>query len=183
MTTIGECNDCPSGYFCSNRGATEPAGMCRQGHICYARALIEDPVYNNDPSGNKTIITYGDLCHPGKYCPQGSSAMIDCPRGSYNPDRGGVSEALACKQCDPGKYCNGTALTAITGEAVLVDPALEVCSLWSAVAMFQTVRSVTSQSIFNVALEIGKSPDLKCIISNMKKPSMTCQIYYNIYGL
>jgi len=118
MTTITECSDCPAGYYCSDRGSTAPAGKCKAGHICYGNALIEDPVYNDDPSGNKTIITYGDLCHPGKYCPQGASAMIDCPRGTYNPDKGGVSELLSCKPCDPGKYCNGTALTAVSGKAV-----------------------------------------------------------------
>jgi len=41
--------------------------------------------------------------------------MIACPRGTYNPDRSGQSEAQACKPCDPGKYCNGTALSEVSG--------------------------------------------------------------------
>lgn len=41
--------------------------------------------------------------------------MIDCPTGTYNADKGGYSEATACKACDPGSYCNGTGLTATSG--------------------------------------------------------------------
>ena len=49
------------------------------------------------------------------YCPEGTAFMIPCPRGTYNPDRSGASLAEACKPCDPGKYCNGTGLTDVSG--------------------------------------------------------------------
>ena len=115
MSTIDECTPCPSGYFCRDKGSVAPTGMCKAGHICYGSATDDDPVYNNDTAGNKTIILYGDLCWPGYYCPQGTSLMVECPRGTYNPDKGGVSAEAACKPCDAGQYCNGTALTAVTG--------------------------------------------------------------------
>lgn len=115
MTSIDNCTECPAGYYCQDRGLSEPTGLCKAGHICYGGALADDPVYNNDPSGNQTIITWGDTCHEGYYCPEGTALMIPCPRGTYNPDRSGQSEGAACKPCDPGKYCNGTALTAPTG--------------------------------------------------------------------
>lgn len=115
MTSIDNCTECPAGYYCQDRGLSEPTGMCKAGHICYGGALADDPVYNNDPSGNQTIITWGDTCHEGYYCPEGTALMIPCPRGTYNPDRSGQSEAAACKPCDPGKYCNSTALTDTTG--------------------------------------------------------------------
>ena len=50
------------------------------------------------------------------YCPAGTAVMIACPRGTYNPDRGGISEAANCRPCDPGLYCNGTALIEPTGQ-------------------------------------------------------------------
>ena len=88
--------------------------MCKAGHICYLNALEDDPVFNNDTAGNLTIITYGDLCHPGYYCDKGTSHMQECPQGTYNKDYGGDS-IMSCLDCDPGKYCNGTAQIDITG--------------------------------------------------------------------
>lgn len=129
-TNISDCEPCPPGRYCQNRGATEVTGMCKAGHICYGLALYNDPVYNNDTSGNKTAILWGDTCHPGYYCPQGTSVMVPCPRGTYNPDRSGTSEAASCKSCDPGKYCNGTALTEVTGQLYF---------LWLLILHFVTV--------------------------------------------
>ena len=51
MSDISECLDCPLGKYCAERGAIEPSGNCRAGHICYLNALIADPVYNNDSAG------------------------------------------------------------------------------------------------------------------------------------
>ncbi|RUS80254.1 hypothetical protein EGW08_011983, partial [Elysia chlorotica] len=116
LTTLSECTICPRGYYCRDRGATAPTGMCNAGHICYEGAMDDDPVYNDDPSGNNTVVTYGDTCHEGYYCPQGTSFMIPCPIGTYNPSRSGKSESAACLPCDAGKYCNGTALTTPTGD-------------------------------------------------------------------
>lgn len=132
MTSIENCTACPAGYYCQDRGLFQPTGKCKAGHICYGGATASDPVYNNDPSGNKTIITWGDSCHAGYYCPEGTALMVACPRGTYNPDRRGQTEE-ACVKCDPGKYCNGTALTEpsglclpgyyCTGNSSLPDPA------------------------------------------------------------
>ncbi|CAC5381825.1 unnamed protein product [Mytilus coruscus] len=116
MTDIANCTDCPAGSFCQDRGSVNVTGPCKAGHICYGNALSDDPVYNNDTAGNKTIITYGDTCHPGYYCLAGTAVMTPCPRGTYNPDRGGTSEAAACLPCDPGTYCNDTALTDVSGD-------------------------------------------------------------------
>lgn len=115
MTSIDNCTACPAGYYCQNRGLTNMTGKCRAGHICYGSALSIDPVFNNDTSNNNTILLYGDSCHPGYYCPEGTAIMIPCPRGTYSPDRLLKAES-ECKSCDPGKYCNGTALTAPTGK-------------------------------------------------------------------
>jgi hypothetical protein len=118
MTDIANCTDCPAGYYCQDRGSVNITGPCKAGHICYGNALSDDPVFNNDTAGNKTAITYGDTCHAGYYCLAGTAVMTPCPRGTYNPDRGGISESAACKPCDPGKYCNDTALTEVSGNKI-----------------------------------------------------------------
>ncbi len=115
---ITDCMPCPAGYYCDQRGATEPTGQCSPGHVCFGSALIPDPIFNDDPTGNKTIIDFGDQCRSGHYCPAGSSNMIGCPRGTYNPDRG-KSDLSSCLPCDPGYYCDGTNLTAPTGKVGL----------------------------------------------------------------
>ena len=45
----------------------------------------------------------------------GTAFEEKCPVGTYNPSRGGESRETACLPCDPGKYCNSTALTEPTG--------------------------------------------------------------------
>ena len=119
MTHIDNCTDCYAGQYCQDRAITAPSGVCTTGHICYENALSADPVYNNDPTGNLIIITYGDRCHPGNYCPAGTSIMIACPQGTYNQYYSGTSESASCTPCDPGKYCNGTALTEVTGTRLI----------------------------------------------------------------
>ena len=117
MYEESECTDCPLGQYCPDRGATSPAGDCDAGHICYSNAIISDGVYNLDPADNKTIITFGDLCHPGYYCPKGTTFMHLCPLGTYNPVQGASAEA-DCLPCDPGKYCNDSAITAVSGRTL-----------------------------------------------------------------
>ncbi|PIK35709.1 hypothetical protein BSL78_27465 [Apostichopus japonicus] len=107
QTHIGNCTDCPPGYYCSDRGAIAPTGLCSAGHICYLNGLFATPVYNDDPSDDQTIITWGDQCHEGKYCPEGTTYMVDCPKGTYLDFLGAESE-LDCKDCNPGKFCNET---------------------------------------------------------------------------
>lgn len=40
----------------------------------------------------------GAPCTPGHYCPEGSSVMIPCPAGTYNPDsaKGNAEDCLKC---------------------------------------------------------------------------------------
>ena len=123
-----DCLPCPVGHYCTDRGQTEPTGVCLAGHVCFGNALINDPVYNDNPAGNKTIVLYGDLCHAGFYCPAGTSLMIPCPIGTYRANT--LGETLSdCTPCDPGQYCPFTNLTApvgkrktlITNSGLLID--------------------------------------------------------------
>ena len=113
MSAETDCEDCPAGRYCQDRGLTEPSGPCKAGHICYSNALNVDPVYNNDSSSGK-IVHYGDRCHPGYYCEEGTSHMQECPAGTYRQFYSGQSVA-DCQDCDAGKYCNSTAQTDVTG--------------------------------------------------------------------
>ena len=114
MESIAECLDCPPGHYCAERALTAPTGTCRAGHICFLLATLADPVYNNDTTGDLTVITFGDICDPGKYCPEGTSTMVDCPRGTYNPSFG-VGDVAGCTPCDPGHFCNTSGLVEMSG--------------------------------------------------------------------
>ena len=48
------------------------AGDCRAGHICWGSAILDDPVFNDDPGpdeygNNKTLVLFGDVCAAGKF--------------------------------------------------------------------------------------------------------------------
>jgi len=53
-------------------------------------------------------------CSTGKYCPEGSSVGVSCPKGTYNNEYN-RKNASECKACDPGSYCAAAGLTAATG--------------------------------------------------------------------
>ena len=46
----------------------------------------------------------------GHYCPQGTSNMLPCPKGTYRSLSLGRSQA-DCVTCTPGKFCNDSGLT------------------------------------------------------------------------
>jgi len=78
--------------YCEATGATAPTGPCAAGHICYGRAILADPIYNDDPGPDennktKTIVTFGDSCSPGHYCPEGTTILVPCPAGTYRSVR------------------------------------------------------------------------------------------------
>ncbi|XP_064629316.1 zonadhesin-like [Lineus longissimus] len=114
-TSLDNCTACPRGHFCRDRGATAPTGKCLAGHICFLNALADEPVFNNNTEGNRTLILWGDQCQPGHFCPEGALMMIPCPKGTYNAYFRGVSEENSCKVCNPGQYCNTTGLERPTG--------------------------------------------------------------------
>ncbi|XP_071505048.1 uncharacterized protein [Diadema antillarum] len=104
QTHLDNCTICPPGSYCSERGAIRPSGLCAAGHICYSEGLYATPVYNNDSSDGQIIVTWGDQCLSGHYCPEGTTLMEECPPGTYLNYRGAESEA-DCVECNPGRYC------------------------------------------------------------------------------
>ena len=82
---------------------TQPTGLCAPGYYCISGAISPNPLMLNDsqcPTGTVHPII-GHACHPGTYCPQGSSYPQGCDPGFYQD-----MEAMdTCKSCPPGFYC------------------------------------------------------------------------------
>ena len=58
---------------------------------------------------------YGTDCPNGSYCPTGTPAPVHCPKGTYQPSRRKV-RVEDCVACDPGKFCDATGLSAVSGD-------------------------------------------------------------------
>ncbi|PIK41162.1 hypothetical protein BSL78_21986 [Apostichopus japonicus] len=97
----GECFTCEEGFYCPEKAAIEMT-TCPAGSYCGEGAYTHELC-----PPDQTIITWGDQCHEGKYCPEGTTYMVDCPKGTYLDFLGAESE-LDCKDCNPGKFCNET---------------------------------------------------------------------------
>ena len=66
----------------------------------------------------QVIVTWGDQCRTGHYCPQGTTLMEECPPGTYLNYRGAESDA-DCVACNPGKYCETAGASEETGKMVI----------------------------------------------------------------
>ena len=95
---------CTGGSFCATSGLSQPTGNCTAGYYCKLGANMSTP----------TDGVTGDQCGPGYYCPSGSSFPVPCKPG-YFLDSPGATDEASCKQCSPGKFCNGTGLKVPTG--------------------------------------------------------------------
>ena len=110
-----DCNNCPKGMYCQDIKLIEPTGECEAGFFCWGGALSPEPVFNNDTSKGEERVVYGDQCQPGHYCPKGTTLMIPCKPGYYNPILGSKNEQ-DCLPCPIGKYCNDSGLSSWTGK-------------------------------------------------------------------
>ncbi|CDW71824.1 gcc2 and gcc3 domain-containing protein [Stylonychia lemnae] len=100
-----ECTPCYAGRYCSQKGLSEPDGLCDAGYYCISGA------YTATPTDNIT----GNVCPAGGYCGLGSKKPSFCEPGKYNPSIG-KSVKSDCKQCDPGYYCSGSSSSTPTGK-------------------------------------------------------------------
>ena len=86
-------------------GLTSPTGNCSAGYYCSLSSISQVPVGQS----------YGDICLTGHYCPEGTGTPVPCPIGTYLPDVG-KSDVTQCVDCYPGKYCETTGLSNVTGD-------------------------------------------------------------------
>lgn len=94
-----EMTQCTPGKYCKTVGLAAPTGDCNEGYYC--------------PLGSTEFSQ--ERCPVGHYCPIGSPEPTACRNGTYGPVEGLRSEG-ECEACDGGYFCNGTGLSAITGE-------------------------------------------------------------------
>ncbi|CEM37955.1 unnamed protein product [Vitrella brassicaformis CCMP3155] len=87
---LSDCDNCPAGEYCADRGLTEPTGNCTAGFFC-----LENSTWHQ-PSGGE--------CPEGHACPEASPAAVPCTNGEYQPFKG----QSTCIDCPQGFTCNGT---------------------------------------------------------------------------
>ena len=89
---------CTAGQYCSIQGLALPEGDCDEGYYC--------PLGSTSPQELN--------CPPGYFCPVGTGYPEACRNGTYAPTEN-LKADWECTPCDPGFYCNGTGLSAVSG--------------------------------------------------------------------
>lgn len=105
LPSLSDCTFCPPGEYCSSSNLNASTGSCLAGYYCT----------NGSEEANPVGKSYGDECPAGHYCPEKSYQPTACPAGTYNPNTRSTNET-ACLSCDPGKFCNSTGLSAVSGD-------------------------------------------------------------------
>ena len=90
---------CTASKYCSTARLSAPDGICDPGYYC--------------PNGSTTGSQ--ESCPAGHYCERGSGIPTPCQPGTFNPDVL-QDDISACRNCTPGKYCNGSGLTKDDGD-------------------------------------------------------------------
>jgi hypothetical protein len=133
LTSAG--SNCPAGFYCPEGTALQHALPCEPGYRCplgvTGMEVCPDKYYQNLPTQdhceacperftceNGGVAADAEepvICPQGYYCPALNSSPIVCPEGTFSL-RYGLKEEAECEDCSPGKYCTGTAQTAVTGD-------------------------------------------------------------------
>ena len=119
LQSVEECSFCAAGYYCGSSGLTAPTGKCEAGYFCGGGSAVSTPFESNSYQisyAGETCVkvlnsTVNDMCPPGHYCPEGSSAPVQCPPGT-NSSSPGLTKESDCPSCTRGYYCplNGTVM-------------------------------------------------------------------------
>ncbi|CAN0099917.1 unnamed protein product, partial [Heterosigma akashiwo] len=110
LRNASECSDCPPGKFCDDTGLITPVGPCAEGYYCGGGSESATPdaeytSYLGDTCVNRTGAADNDVCPPGHFCPEDSSAPTPCPNGTMSNSTG-LATAKQCDACRPGYYCD-----------------------------------------------------------------------------
>lgn len=103
---LAHCDSCTVGMACESDGLELPNINCDPGHYCLNGSSTRVPIGE----------AFGDLCPPGYYCPEATSAYehFPCPNGTYS-NYSGNSHSDNCTLCDGGLVCSGGGLTEPNG--------------------------------------------------------------------
>lgn len=88
------CLPCPPGRYCDEFAIDRlviELKKCKAGYLCIEGATIPAPMDG----------VTGIICSPGHYCPEGTSEMLTCTDGTYEPREG----SSKCQDCIAGYYC------------------------------------------------------------------------------
>jgi hypothetical protein len=122
LKTAEDCTPCTPGHYCGSPGLSTPTAVCSQGYYCgggsesakpydsgYEIAVPYGINYVGDTCANISSTALNDICPPGHYCPEASSAPTMCPPGTNSTSRG-LTKRSDCPACSKGYYCphNGT---------------------------------------------------------------------------
>ena len=122
-----ECLGCLMGYFCGNATTSFSAtNACPAGYFCPRGTTFN---YENACSAGTYLTTTGGtsqgdcvMCPKGSYCPEGSSAIANCPPGTYMDQFGatdlGPGDYPACMPCKGGTYSASAGSLSCTNAAV-----------------------------------------------------------------
>jgi hypothetical protein len=86
---------CSNGYYCATPGLSIPTGLCKGGYWCVAQLVLGASV--PDPTDG----TIGAACTAGYFCPPGASAPLICQPGTFC----NTTALSAGHPCTPGFYC------------------------------------------------------------------------------
>ena len=110
------CKPCPAGRYCDVTGISDTTTRsCTAGYFCSGGATTPFPLIPAEG---------GSQCSEGNYCPTGTTSMINCPAGQYEPRPG----QAVCQSCPAGFYCSGGA----SAWAPTACPANNYCPINSA---------------------------------------------------
>lgn len=99
MQGQSDCIGCPEGFQCTSNGTTEPV-PCERGYYCEA---ADETSYS--------VASLVDASNDGSIVDK----RQECPAGTYGI-RNYATREDQCASCPAGYYCEGTGLTAYTGE-------------------------------------------------------------------
>ena len=129
-STVKATRLCDPSFYCPGHDVVA-TNLCPTGHKCVGGDAAPVPCVAGeyqDAVGQTSCLD----CPRGSFCLEGSSSPSNCVIGHYCPpkttyatefpcpngtysDRTALKNASMCTPCDPGKACNGTALTEPSG--------------------------------------------------------------------
>ena len=104
LARVEDCTLCPGGQYCNYGKVT---GLCSAGFLCLWGNYLPQPRQDAIDQGyllNGTVLTNGDICPIGYWCPEGTLTAIVCGNGTVGL-RVGLRSEDECTTCPAGYLC------------------------------------------------------------------------------